>query len=62
MTPRQRDVIALFANGFTHQEAAWILGVSFHTIKSHATHIRQTLGAHNEAHAVALAMRGGWLT
>jgi DNA-binding NarL/FixJ family response regulator len=43
MTKRERDVIALIAEGFTNKEIAQKLGLSTYTVKSHVHNILEKL-------------------
>ena len=56
LTPRQRQVAALVAEGLREAEIAERLGISAHTVKIHKTHIYSKLGARN-AVEMALALQ-----
>lgn len=58
ITPRQRQILQLFADGFTTDEVAARLGLSSETIRTHAKASLPRLGAKDRAHAVAIAIRG----
>ncbi len=57
LTDRQREILTLVADGVCRQQIAATLHISLETVKSHLKAIRLRLGATNNAHAVASAMR-----
>ena len=57
LTLRQREVLRLLAHGLSMQEVADKLSLSIHTVRNHSRNILERLHAHNQAEAVALAMR-----
>lgn len=57
LSPRERDVLALLAQGLTTKEMARSLSISERTVKFHITSIFTKLGASNRAQAVALALQ-----
>jgi DNA-binding NarL/FixJ family response regulator len=59
LTPRERDVIALVAQGRTNHEIGERLFLSENTIKYHLTNILTKLHLNNRAEAVAYALRTG---
>lgn len=59
LTPRQREVLALLADGLTRAEAAGRLDITCNTVKKHLQSAFGALGAMNTPHAVALAIRSG---
>jgi PAS domain S-box-containing protein len=59
LSPRQRDVIELVAEGLTSNEIAERLGVSPETVRTHLRNARLKLGASTKAQAVAIAMLRG---
>lgn len=59
LTPREREVLQLLAEGFTNRRIAWRLGISEHTAKFHVNSILGKLGARSRAEALALAVRQG---
>lgn len=54
LTDRQRQIIALFADGLTTKEISRRLGISTNTVKSHVAVIFRTLGVSNRAQVVAI--------
>ena len=59
LTPRERDCLALVAEGLRVAELAHRLGVSEATIDFHLANARRKLGARTRDQAVALALRAG---
>jgi PAS domain S-box-containing protein len=57
LTPREREVLQLAADGRSPPEIARILAVSPGTVKTHFQHIYKKLGAHDRASAVAQCLR-----
>lgn len=62
LTARQREVLALVANGNTNAVIARHLGLAPETINRHLAIIYRALGARDRANAVALALLHGDLT
>lgn len=62
LTPREREVLELVANGLPNRLIAEALGVSDHTVKFHVRSLLEKLGADTRADAVARAARRGLLT
>ena len=59
LTPRERQVLQLVAEGKTTKEAAWVLGISVKTAESHRTRIMAKLNVHDTANLVRYAIRSG---
>ncbi len=59
LTPRQRHVLQLVAEGKTTKEIAGVLGVSVKTADSHRTSVMRKLGIHHTAGLVRWAVRNG---
>jgi len=57
VTPRQRQILQMFADGHSTEEAARRLGLSAETVRTHAKATLPRLGARDRAHAVAIALR-----
>jgi DNA-binding NarL/FixJ family response regulator len=57
LTPRERQLLALFAAGRSSKQIALELGISTRTVGTHMHHILTKLGVHNRAQAVAIAHR-----
>jgi DNA-binding NarL/FixJ family response regulator len=61
LTARERDVLALLAQGLPNKTIAQRLAISEHTVKFHVGAILAKLGAASRTEAVALAARQGIL-
>jgi DNA-binding NarL/FixJ family response regulator len=61
LTPRERDVLALLAQGLANKMIAPRLGISEHTVKTHVAAVYEKLHARNRAEAVVAAARQGLL-
>jgi DNA-binding NarL/FixJ family response regulator len=59
LTPRQRDVIQLVAEGKTAKEIGAILHISMRTAENHKARIMRLLGASTTAELIRFAMRHG---
>ena len=59
LTPRQREVLQLVAEGHTSKEIAERLGLSFKTVEAHRAQIMERLGLHDVAGLVRFAVRMG---
>lgn len=59
LTARERQVLALMAEGLTNTEIAETFVVSESTIKTHVNRVLTKLGSRNRVHAVILALEHG---
>lgn len=59
MTPRERDVIALIAEGLSNKEIAARLHIATHTVKSHVRNIMEKLTLHTRLQIAAYAHADG---
>jgi DNA-binding NarL/FixJ family response regulator len=59
LTPRQREVLQLIAEGHSTKEIAKRLGLSVKTVETHRTLLMKQLGVHEVAGLVRYAMRVG---
>jgi len=59
LTPREREVLRLVAEGKTNKDVAKLLGISQKTAESHRTRILEKLGIHETASLVRYAVRRG---
>jgi len=59
LTPRQREILQLVAEGKTTKQIAGTLGVSIKTIESHRTQLMDRLDIHELAGLVRFAIRHG---
>jgi DNA-binding NarL/FixJ family response regulator len=57
MTPREREVIDLIAEGFSNKEIAGRLRIATHTVKSHVRNIMEKLTLHTRLQIAAYAHR-----
>jgi DNA-binding NarL/FixJ family response regulator len=62
LTPREREVFHLVAEGRTTKEVAGALGVSVKTAENHRARMMDKLGVHNAAEVVRYAARRGLLS
>jgi DNA-binding CsgD family transcriptional regulator len=56
---REREVLALLAEGASNKEIARALALSVHTVKFHVATLTEKLGARSRGEAVAIAIRAG---
>ncbi|HUG55823.1 MAG TPA: response regulator transcription factor [Candidatus Limnocylindrales bacterium] len=61
LTPREREVLELMAEGADNRTIADRLGLSVHTARNHVEHILAKVGAHSKLEALAKAYDGGLL-
>lgn len=59
LTPRQREVLQLIAEGQTNRTIAATLGISIKTVETHRTHLMEALDIHDVAGLVRFAIRVG---
>ena len=59
LTPREREILQMIAEGKTNKEVANILGLSLYTVETHRTHILQKLGLHSVPELILYAVRKG---
>ena len=57
LTPREREILQLLADGMSNADVASKLFISQETVKSHVRHILAKLEADTRTHAVAIALR-----
>jgi DNA-binding NarL/FixJ family response regulator len=57
LTPRERQILQLLADGMSNADVAAKLFISQETVKSHVRHILAKLEADTRTHAVAIALR-----
>jgi len=62
LTPRQREVLQLVAEGHTTQEIARMLTLSVKTVETHRTQLMERLDIHDIAGLVRYAVREGLVT
>ncbi len=61
LTPREREVLRLIAEGLSGKEIAATLGISAKTIETHRSRIMEKLGIHKVSGLVRYAIREGLL-
>jgi DNA-binding NarL/FixJ family response regulator len=59
LTPRQREVLQLIAEGHTTQSMAHLLGLSVKTVETHRTNLMRALDIHDIAGLVRYAIQQG---
>ena len=62
ITPREREVLQLLAEGLSNQAIARQLSISVKTVESHRSSIMSKLGLNNKTELVRFALRQGWAT
>jgi DNA-binding NarL/FixJ family response regulator len=62
LTPRQREVLQLFAEGHSAREVAEILHISVRTAENHKAHIMNILGTSSTAELIRCALRLGLIS
>jgi DNA-binding NarL/FixJ family response regulator len=62
LTPREREILKLIAEGHTSREVANLLFISLKTVMGHRTKIMEKLGLKNRTELIKYAMRKGLLT
>jgi len=61
LTPRQREIVQLIAEGHTNQEIADALSLSIKTVETHRAALMDRLGIHDVAGIVRYAIRAGMI-
>lgn len=59
LTPRQREILQLVAEGHTSKDIAQRLGLSFKTVEGHRAQVMERVGVHDVAGLVRFAVRVG---
>jgi DNA-binding NarL/FixJ family response regulator len=59
LTPREREIVQLLAEGKSNKEAGAVLGISVRTVEAHRAHIMQKLDLQSFSELVHYAMRNG---
>lgn len=61
LSAKEQEVLALIARGFSYLEAARLLGVSVHTVRTHIKNLYAKLAVHSKNEAVFEAVKLGLL-
>jgi two-component system response regulator NreC len=59
LTPREREVLQLVAEGKSNKDVANLLNLSLYTVETHRTHILQKLNLHSVPELILYAVRKG---
>ncbi|MER7746728.1 response regulator transcription factor [Streptomyces bacillaris] len=59
LSPREREVVVLLAEGLTNAEIATALSITVGTVKTHLTNVQAKLGARNRVEIAAWVWRNG---
>jgi DNA-binding CsgD family transcriptional regulator len=62
ITPRELEVLALIAEGYSTKDVARTLWITEETVRTHVRRLLDRLGARTRAHAVSIAYRDGLWT
>jgi DNA-binding NarL/FixJ family response regulator len=62
LTPRERDVLALIARGFSYAEVARLQSISLGTVQTHIKSLYVKLSVHSKSEAIFEASRMGFLS
>lgn len=57
LTPREREVVKMIAEGNSAREIAGVLGLSIKTVEAHRFNLMRKLDIHNKAQLVTYAIR-----
>ncbi|MGB9600770.1 MAG: response regulator transcription factor, partial [Myxococcota bacterium] len=61
LTPREKDVLALIAEGKSNKEIASVLNISAKTVDVHRSNIMRKLDVHDAISLVKKAAQKGWI-
>ncbi len=61
LTPREQEVLALIARGFSYSEIARLQSLTVHTVRTHIKNMYAKLSVHSKTEAVFEATRMGIL-
>jgi DNA-binding NarL/FixJ family response regulator len=62
LSPREREIMHLMAEGRTAQDVGARVGVSVETVRTHVRNVVRKLQARNRVHAIAIALQRGDIT
>ncbi|MEW5828216.1 MAG: response regulator transcription factor [Chloroflexota bacterium] len=57
LSPREREVLQLIAEGYTNKQMAGILSLSIKTVQAHRTNLMQKLGLHDRGELIKYAIQ-----
>ncbi len=57
LSPREREVLQLIAEGYTNKQIAEILSLSIKTVQAHRTNLMQKLGLHDRGELIKYAIQ-----
>lgn len=60
LTPREREVLQLLAEGYPNREIAVELNISVKTVETHRSNMMKKLNLNNKTELVKYALRKGW--
>ena len=61
LTPREREVLGMLAEGLSNSAIAERMSVSVNTVRNHIANLSSKLGAHSKLEALSIAVRRGLL-
>ena len=61
LTPREQEVLTLFAKGMSYAETAKLMDVSTHTVGDYVKGVYRKLSVHSKSEAIFEAVQNGWL-
>ena len=61
LSPREKDILTLFAKGLSYKEAGAALGLSAHTINDYVKSIYTKMSVHSKNEAIFEAVKMGWI-
>ena len=61
LTPREREIVQLLAEGKSNKEVGATLGISVKTAETHRANIMRKLGLHSVSELVRYAVRNGFI-
>jgi DNA-binding NarL/FixJ family response regulator len=62
LTPREKEVLQLLAQGVGNKEIAWRLHITEHTVKFHVSSLMSKLSAGSRTEAVTQGIRRGYVS
>ena len=61
LTPKQTEILAFVAKGFTDEEIGKELNISKPTVKNYLSYVYSTLAARNRTEAACIAIKKGYI-